>query len=298
MKKFAMFLLIAAAGAVLTLTAAPPDSSWFTDYKKAEATAKEKKLPMFLLFTGSDWCPWCVKLDSDTLKTSKFKAYVKDKVVLVYLDFPQKTKLPEAMAKQNKALAGQYGIKGYPSIIITDSNGKAIGKLGYAKVDEFLPRLEKVLAGVKNAPAKEAAPEAKPAAEEKKTEDAKAETGYLTDFAQAKKLAAAKKLPIIALFTGSDWCGWCIKLKKETLDTQEFKDFVAKDAIFVYLDYPRKIKQPEALKKQNEELAKQYDVQGFPTTLVLNADGKQLGRIGGYRAADDYIKALKVFMKK
>ena len=95
MKKLTLFLLTAVLGAAFTLSATPPDRNWFTDFGKAQAEAREKNLPMFLLFTGSDWCPWCVKLHKDTLATSKFKSFVKDKVVLVYLDYPRRLKLPE-----------------------------------------------------------------------------------------------------------------------------------------------------------------------------------------------------------
>jgi len=291
MKKVTMFLFAALFGAVLTLSAKPPDKSWFTDFKKAEAEAKSKKLPMFLLFTGSDWCPWCVKLHKETLDTAKFKSFVKDKIVLVYLDFPKKTKLPEAIAKQNRALQKEYGVKGFPTVIMTEADGSKIGELGYAKVDQFLPQLQKVLDSRKVAPT--ATANAAAAAPEKKEEG-----GYLTDFALAQKLAAEKKLPIVALFTGSDWCPWCIKLHKETLDTKEFKEFIAKDAVFVYLDFPDQVKLPEALKKQNDELSAKYKVEGFPTTLVLRADGKELGRVTGFSAAADYIKTLKSFAKK
>jgi len=292
MKKLTAWLFAASCAAVLTLSAMPPDKSWFTDFKKAEAEAKAKNLPMFLLFTGSDWCPWCVKLHNDTLNTAKFKAFVKSKIVLVYLDFPSKTKLPQALAKQNATLRDKYGVSGYPTVVVTEPDGVKIGELGYAKVDEFLPRLQKALDSRKTAPAEAAAPAA-PAVEEKK-----AEAGFLTDFTVARKLAAEKKLPIVALFTGSDWCGWCIKLKKETLDTKEFKDYIAKDAVFVYLDFPHKTKLPETLKKQNDELSAKYQVEGFPTTLVMNADGKVLGKVVGFRAAADYVKTLKSFVKK
>jgi len=145
MKKFAIYLLIALCGVTFTLSATPPNQSWSTDYAKAQNEAKAKKLPMFLLFTGSDWCPWCKKLDKDTLKTSKFNAFVKNKVVLVYLDFPQNTKLSQSVVEQNQTLAKQYNITGFPTIIITDASGKQTGKLNYAKVNQFLPQLEKVL---------------------------------------------------------------------------------------------------------------------------------------------------------
>ena len=145
MKKFAAYLLAGLFGVTLTLSAVPPSRDWFTDYQQAQQEAKAKKLPMFLLFTGSDWCPWCKKLDKDTLKTSKFKKFTQGKVILVYLDFPRETKLPKNIVKQNEDLAKKFEIQGFPTIVITDVNGKQLGQLGYAKVNEFLPQLEKIL---------------------------------------------------------------------------------------------------------------------------------------------------------
>ncbi len=298
MKKYTLFLCIALFGACLTLSATPPDKAWFTDYSKAQAEAKKKNLPMFLLFTGSDWCGWCVKLKQETLTKSKFKSFTKDKVVLVYLDFPKRLKLPQATVTQNRELAKQYGIRGYPSIIITDAEGTNIGKLGYGALDDFMPKLEAMLKKANDLAPK---PEEKKV-EEKKEEPKKPEAveaiTYLTDFAEAKKLAAEKKLPIVALFTGSDWCGWCIKLKRETLGTQEFRDFIGKEAIFLYLDFPQKLKLSPELQKQNDELAQKYGVQGFPDTRVLDAEGKELGQISGFRSGTEYLRLIRSFMKK
>lgn len=121
---------------------------------------------------------------------------------------------------------------------------------------------------------------------------------WLTDFAQAQKTAAEKKLPILVDFSGSDWCGWCIKLDKEVFSQDDFKNY-AKDNVVLFLaDFPRKTKQADKLKKQNEELAAKYQVEGFPTVLLLDATGKVLARTGyqpGGAAA--YVQHLKQLLK-
>ncbi len=66
-------------------------------------------------------------------------------------------------------------------------------------------------------------------------------------------------------FTGSDWCGWCIKLQKETFSKPEFQKFAAESLVLVELDFPRGKEQSEELKKQNQELAEKFGIQGFPT---------------------------------
>jgi len=81
-------------------------------------------------------------------------------------------------------------------------------------------------------------------------------------------------------FTGSDWCIWCQKLKKEVFTTPEFEAWAAKNVVLLELDYPRSTPQPEAVKKQNTELAEKYGIEGYPTVLFVDASGKVLGKSG------------------
>src|SRR5689334_9368806 len=110
-----------------------------------------------------------------------------------------------------------------------------------------------------------------------------AESTWSTDVPQALAKAKADGKVVLLDFTGSDWCGWCIKVKQEALDTKAFQDFASKNLVLVELDYPHKIQQAAALKKANEELAHKYNVDGFPTFVVLNKDGKEIGRQVGYK---------------
>lgn len=97
-------------------------------------------------------------------------------------------------------------------------------------------------------------------------------------------LAKAKKDDKVVLidFTGSDWCGWCIKMKKDSLDKKEFTDWAAKQAVLVEIDFPDKKKQADELKQANEALKKKFAVEGFPTYVLLDASGKEIGRQVGY----------------
>lgn len=97
--------------------------------------------------------------------------------------------------------------------------------------------------------------------------------------AAAQEATTAKKA-ILADFTGSDWCGWCIKLKKEVFDTPEFAAWATKTVVLLEVDFPNGKVQPEALKAENRGLAEKYAIEGFPTVLVLDASGKELGRLG------------------
>ena len=105
-----------------------------------------------------------------------------------------------------------------------------------------------------------------------------AESTWLTDLPKAQAQAKAQNKMILMDFTGSDWCGWCIKFKKDVLDTPEFQEYAAKNLVLVELDYPQKKQQSDDLKKANAALQKQYNVDGFPTLVVLDKNGKEVGR--------------------
>jgi protein disulfide-isomerase len=108
------------------------------------------------------------------------------------------------------------------------------------------------------------------------------ESGWLTDFKQAQQEAKAGNKFVLLDFTGSDWCGWCKKFDKEVLLQPEFKDFARNNLVVVEVDFPRGKQQSLELKKQNRELAMQYEIMGFPTIVVLNSDGQKLWRYDGY----------------
>jgi thioredoxin-related protein len=108
------------------------------------------------------------------------------------------------------------------------------------------------------------------------------ESGWLTDYKQAQQQAKANNKILLLDFTGSDWCGWCKKFDREVLLKPEFKDFARDNLVVVELDFPRAKPQPPELRKQNRELAQQYEIVGFPTILVLSADGQKLWRYDGY----------------
>ena len=107
-----------------------------------------------------------------------------------------------------------------------------------------------------------------------------ADAEWYTSYAEAAKVAKKTGKPILADFTGSDWCGWCKRLKAEVFSKQAFKDWAAKNVILLELDFPQQKAQTASLMKQNADLARKYGVQGYPTILFLKADGTKLGESG------------------
>ncbi len=123
--------------------------------------------------------------------------------------------------------------------------------------------------------------------------------GWGEDFEAAKAAAAKDKKPILVDFTGSDWCGWCIKLDKEVFAKKEFKDYAKDNLILLSLDFPHEKKQSSKLKKQNEELSKKFGVKGFPTVLILDAEGKKIGETGYQEGGPaKYVEHLKDLLAK
>ena len=121
---------------------------------------------------------------------------------------------------------------------------------------------------------------------------------WLTDFEAAKKEAVERKVPILADFSGSDWCGWCIKLDKEVFSQEEFKAYAKENLVLFLADFPSQKPQPEAVKKQNQALGEKYAVRGYPTVLLLDSNGDVLERTG-YQAggAEAYVEHIKKLLK-
>ena len=121
---------------------------------------------------------------------------------------------------------------------------------------------------------------------------------WLTDLDAAKKQAAAEKKDILVDFTGSDWCGWCIRLKKEVFDQPEFAE-ASKKFVLVEIDFPRGKKQPPEVKAKNEALSKQYAIAGFPTILLLDAQGEVYAQTGYQEGgAKKYLEHLGTLAKQ
>lgn len=110
-----------------------------------------------------------------------------------------------------------------------------------------------------------------------------AKPGWSENFAEAQAKATAENKHVLLDFTGSDWCGWCIKLDKEVFAKPEFKAFGAKNLILVELDFPEGKPLDPKVKAQNDELGRKYKVNGYPTLVLLNAAGKEVKRWEGFK---------------
>ena len=165
-------------------------AGWLNDLQAALEKGKKEKKPVFALFTGSDWCPPCQKLEKNVLLQPAFKAFAEKHLVLLFLDSPQKTKLDEKVQKQNEELSKKFKVEGVPTAIILSADGqKALwSNVGYTPL--FLEQLQKGVQGLdKDYPetAKAVKDEAEAAAKAKAEEKAAKEKAEREAFEKQQK---------------------------------------------------------------------------------------------------------------
>jgi thioredoxin-related protein len=127
---------------------------------------------------------------------------------------------------------------------------------------------------------------------------AQADLDWLTNYDTAQTKAKSDNKLMLLDFTGSDWCGWCKRLNAEVFSKPQFRDYAAKNLVLVELDFPKAKPQSDEVKKQNMQLASRYQIEGFPTVIVLNPEGKKVGELGYMEGGPDvFIAALEKLRK-
>ena len=121
---------------------------------------------------------------------------------------------------------------------------------------------------------------------------------WQTDMEKAKQSARTEHKLILLNFSGSDWCGPCIRLHKEIFESVVFEKYAEQNLVLVNADFPRlkKNQLSKEQQKKNDELADAYNREGaFPLTLLLDADGKVLKKWEGLPKgpADEFTNQLK-----
>lgn len=255
--------------ATLTVPAFASKDGWGTDFAAAKKMSKETGKPIVAEFTGSDWCGFCIKQNEEVFSKDEFKAWAKKNAILLEVDFPtQAVEQSEELKAQNAKMKKDYGVEGFPTVVFMTHEGKELERFGGYRpgtgVEKWLKKAEGIVDAYD--------PNFKPGqyTPGKWTED------YQTALAASRKTGK----PILADFTGSDWCGWCIKLKGEVFEHDEFKAWAKKNVILLELDYPRQKEQSAKIKKQNVELRDKYKIRGYPTILFIDHDGEVIGRSG------------------
>jgi protein disulfide-isomerase len=175
------------------------------------------------------------------------------------------------------------------------------GEIKIAKTSEEFSKIEHDAFGAMRAKTpKNPAATLTPSPVEIKVEKRVSELPWATDLPKALEQAKAEHKIVLLDFTGSDWCVWCMKFDNDVLSQPEFASYAKTNLVMVMLDFPNAIKQSEALKKSNQELQAKFKVDGFPTYVALNPDGKEIGRQVGYLSGGPqaFIAEFKKFRKQ
>jgi protein disulfide-isomerase len=112
-------------------SASSDNLNWENNLDKALQQAKKENKAVLVNFTGSDWCIWCKRLSSEVFQQKAFKDYADESLILVMLDFPKDKPQSDETKAYNNNLAQKYGIQGFPTILIFDSQGKLVAQTGY-----------------------------------------------------------------------------------------------------------------------------------------------------------------------
>lgn len=142
MKKLIAFFTVCA----VALSVGAANGPWLTDFSVAKKQAKEENKPIIMLFTGSDWCPYCIKWEKEVFSKPEFQSYAKTNLVLLLVDFPDKKPLPKAQGRANQVLQDRFNVEEYPTIVALDSKAKKIGSFNYTEggPQAFFAKLEKL----------------------------------------------------------------------------------------------------------------------------------------------------------
>jgi thioredoxin-related protein len=121
--------------------------------------------------------------------------------------------------------------------------------------------------------------------------------GWSTDLEKAFEKAKAEKKSVLVEFTGSDWCPPCIAMRKNVFSKKEFVDAASKKFVLVELDFP---KGDKAVSEKNQPFAEKYKIEGFPTVILFNSEGKEFTRFfaSGHPKIDDFLKHLDQSLAK
>lgn len=132
---------------VLLATATTHAASWLTDLNAGRTQAQQGGKFVMINFTGSDWCPWCIKLRQEIFSQPEFEAFASKNLVLVEIDFPKRTPQAAAVQKANSALVTQYKVDGFPTLIFLNPQGQVVHRGGYQPggAKPFVQEMTKVL---------------------------------------------------------------------------------------------------------------------------------------------------------
>lgn len=239
--------------------------SWNHNLKAAQTTATQTHKDLLIYFSGPQGTQADQQLEQQIFHTPAFLTAVQKNYVLVRIKTTDFDHAPADNLALVKTFKTQYGLKGGPTIFLADKAAHPYGRIE-VPAENTKALLDRVSFERRN----------KPLIDPGST--------WIQDFETAKAKAAAQHKHLLLLFTGSDWCPYCITMEKQILGKPEFLQAVQKDFILVKFDFPRYKKLPADIQQQNEQVqtnfAKNYNFQGYPTIYLALPDGTPYAMAG------------------
>jgi|GEM_PF-592914 thiol-disulfide isomerase/thioredoxin len=253
--------------------------NWYTNLEEAKKVALNENKTIFIHFTGSDWCQWCWKLDEEVFEKPAFKDYARDNLVLVKLDFPQKTQQSEEVKKYNRNLAQKYQIRGFPTIQLLTAEGEAIEQTGYREggAEKYVQHLQNILA----------------------KHSGNYNLFQHADFTLKDLHGNSVTLSELDKFIVLDfWATWCDPCKAEIPLLQEiYEKYKDQDLIVVGVSTESVEKQQEFFQQLKENgtevtylrlvdsdmaVTREYGIRSIPTTFFIDEDGNIIHQEKGF----------------
>lgn len=122
---------------ILFVTSLGFSQDWNYNFEEAKKLASEQDKNIIIVFSGSDWCAPCIKLDKNIWQSDAFKKEAGDNWIIVKADFPRKkaNTLSKEQTEHNRKLAEKFNLEGsFPLVVVLDKTGKVLGKMGFKNV--------------------------------------------------------------------------------------------------------------------------------------------------------------------
>ncbi len=234
-----------------------PAGRWVEDPVQGLEQARSAGKPVLLAFTREDTSPWSGRLRKEVFDTAAFHQWAEGKVVLVKADLSAGQD-PKRVA-QAAELAAKYKVVGFPTVVLLNPQREELGSLRYQAGGPtgWTTAAQAILEG-----------------------KSPVEPPWFHELKEAQAESSKTGKPILIDFTGSDWCIFCIKLRDEVFSTEQFRQWAAAKVVLLEIDFPRNFDMDPIRAIDNEELANKYNVNAFPTLMLVQSDGSVLGQLG------------------